>query len=303
MLKRSKNKLKQGEIMNIATGSVVNKQLEELIVGKTICKVVANQNPHSFVWFAMDTARAFTDDKEADDIAQYLTNKRIEHVDVNTGGYGLYNFLYTGKRALMSDIVPRYTYAEEKPAKKHQLLLEFDDGSCLSYSASLGGALFLFEVDKSGDAIGYRSDFPLINTKDFTYEYFKTLMNAAKGKTLSVKQLLATKNRIPGIDNNLLQDILWEAGINPKSKIGTLNEDEIYRIFTAIKTVPSAIIAVGGKDIDKDVYGNYGGFHSRVSRNTVGKPCERCGTIIRKEAYLGGSVFYCPTCQNEKTTT
>lgn len=109
--------------------------------------------------------------------------------------------------------------------------------------------------------------------------------------------MLATKNRIPGIDNNLLQDILWEARINPKSKVETLNEEEIHRIFTAIKTVPSAIIAAGGKDIDKDVYGNFGGFPGRVSRKTVGKPCIRCGTAIMKEAYLGGSVFYCPTCQ------
>ena len=105
------------------------------------------------------------------------------------------------------------------------------------------------------------------------------------------------KYRIPGIDNNLLQDILWEAQINPKKKIDTLNKNEIYRIFKAIKTVPSAIIAAGGKDIDKDIHGNLGKFPCKVSRNTAGKPCFRCGTKIVKEAYLGGSVFYCPICQ------
>jgi formamidopyrimidine-DNA glycosylase len=98
-----------------------------------------------------------------------------------------------------------------------------------------------------------------------------------------------------------LQDILWEARVNPKKKVDTLNKNEIQRIFKAVKTVPSAIIAAGGKDIDKDIYGNYGSFHSKVSRNTVGKPCTRCGakcgTKIIKEAYLGGSVFYCPICQ------
>jgi len=283
--------------MNIATAYIVNKQLEESIVGKTICKVTVNQNPHTFVWFATEPARAFTDDRAAGDVAEYLTNKKVERINVNTGGYGLYIFLHIGKRALMSDIVPRYTNPNEKPVKKHQLLLEFKDGSCLSYSASLGGALFLFETDKNGDAIGYKSDFPLINTDEFTYDFFKALIDKTKGSVLSVKQFLATKNRIPGIDNNLLQDILWEARINPKKKMDTINKNEINRIFKAIKTVPSAIIAAGGKDIDKDVYGNIGGFPSRVSRNTVGKPCARCGTKIVKEAYLGGSVFYCPACQ------
>jgi len=202
--------------MNIATAYIVNKQLEESIVGKTICKVTANQNPHTFVWFATEPARAFTDDRAAGDVAEYLTNKKVERVNVNTGGYGLYIFLHIGKRTLMSDIVPRYTNPKEKPVKKHQ---------------------------------------------------------------------------------NLLQDILWEARINPKKKMDTLNKNEINRIFKAIKKVPSAIIAGGGKDIDKDVYGNISGYKSRVSRNTVGKPCARCGTIIVKEAYLGGSVFYCPACQ------
>lgn len=288
--------------MNIATGYVVSKQLDEVIVGKTVCKVIVNKNPHTFVWFAMEPARAFADDRAANEVAQYLINKTIERVNVNIGRYGIYNFLHIGNRALMSDIVPRYTNPKEKTAKKHQLLMEFNDGSCLSYSATLGGALFLFETDKNGDPIGYKSDFPLINTEEFTYDFFKTLINKEKqkGRTLSVKQLLATKNRIPGIDNSLLQDILWEAQINPKSKIEILNEDEFHRIFTAIKAVPSAIITAGGKDIDKDIYGNLGGYPSKVSRNTVGKPCSRCGTTIIKEAYLGGSVFYCPTCQKMK---
>ena len=283
--------------MNIVTAYIVNKQQEESIVGKKIRNVVANQNPHTFVWFAMEPKQAYKDAKAACDVAKYLTNKTIESVNVNTGGYGLYNFINFGKQALLSDIVPRYKNPKEKYPKKHQLLLEFNDGSFLSYSASLGGALFLFETDKNGNAVGYKSDSPLIDSKEFSYNYFKTLLDNTEGKILSVKQLLATKNRIPGIDNNLLQDILWEAQINPKKKVDTLNKTEIQRIFKAIKIIPSDIINAGGKDIDKDIYGNYGKFPSKVSRNTVGKPCERCKTKIVKEAYLGGSVFYCPKCQ------
>jgi len=283
--------------VNIAMAYVVSKQLEKAIVGKIVKNVVANQNPHTFVWFAMEPKNAFKDAKVASDVAKYLAGKTVESVSANTGGYGLYNFINFGKRALLSDIVPRYIDHGEKPVKKHQLFLEFTDGSCLSYSALLGGALFLFEIDKNGDAVDYKSDFPLITSNGFTYDYFTGLIENTKGKVLSVKQLLATKNRIPGIDNNLLQDILWEARVNPKKKVDTLNKSERQRIFKAIKTVPSAIIASGGKDIDKDIYGNFGRFPCKVSRNTVGKPCARCGAKIIKEAYLGGSVFYCPACQ------
>jgi hypothetical protein len=42
---------------------------------------------------------------------------------------------------------------------------------------------------------------------------------------------------------------------------------------------------------------NFGGYITKASKNTLGKPCKRCGEIIVKEAYLGGAVYYCPKCQ------
>ena len=57
------------------------------------------------------------------------------------------------------------------------------------------------------------------------------------------------------------------------------------------------MIKAGGKDTDKDIFGNCGGYTTKVSSNTLGKPCERCGEPIVKEAYLGGVVYYCPKCQ------
>jgi len=57
--------------MNIAIGYVVNKQLEEWVTGESICKVIGNENPHSFVWFAMESGRAFIDALAADDAIEY----------------------------------------------------------------------------------------------------------------------------------------------------------------------------------------------------------------------------------------
>ncbi len=286
--------------MNLAYARVLDGQLRESVVGKTIRAVVANQNPHSFVWFALEPQRAFRDDSAAPETAAYLTGKTIARSDVQTGGYGLFNFLYVGDRALMSDIAPRYFSPSEKLPKRHQLLILFEDGSALCYTASLGGALFLFRVDENGLAQGYANPFPALLSAAFSYDFFCELIRRSSGKAVSVKQLLATKNRVPGIDNALLQDILWEARVNPKSKIDALDEADFQRIFHAVKAVVPAIIAAGGRDTDKDLYGRFGGYATKASRNTVGKPCARCGEAIVKEAYLGGSVFYCPSCQQEK---
>jgi formamidopyrimidine-DNA glycosylase len=34
-----------------------------------------------------------------------------------------------------------------------------------------------------------------------------------------------------------------------------------------------------------------------MSKNTAGQPCPNCGEPIRKETFLGGSVYFCPYCQ------
>jgi len=34
-----------------------------------------------------------------------------------------------------------------------------------------------------------------------------------------------------------------------------------------------------------------------LSKNTVNNPCPNCGGKIGKEAYLGGAVYFCSSCQ------
>ena len=55
-----------------------------------------------------------------------------------------------------------------------------------------------------------------------------------------------------------------------------------------------------GRDTQTDLYGNAGGYKTILSAKTWKNPCLRCGSTIIKEAYMGGSVYYCPTCQQIK---
>ena len=60
---------------------------------------------------------------------------------------------------------------------------------------------------------------------EFNREYFKSLMDDAKA-SVSAKAFLATKKRIPGLGNGVMQDILFNAKINPRRKTGSLTEEE-----------------------------------------------------------------------------
>ncbi len=42
-----------------------------------------------------------------------------------------------------------------------------------------------------------------------------------------------------------------------------------------------------------------GGYKTLLSAKTYKDPCPVCEGDIIKQAYLGGSVYYCPSCQKE----
>lgn len=288
--------------MSIVENQVISNQLQKSVVGKTIVKTIVNQNPHSFVWFATEPQYAFAPKeisyKQAEQYDKLLVGKEILKSDVLSGS----NYVYVGNRALIfNSLSIRYYGANDKQPKRHQLYLMLDDGSALAFCGSLGGPLFLFEVDEDGWAINGRNDFPSVLSDDFSETFFLDLIKNTDLTKLrpakSVKCFLATKGRIPGLDNTILHEILWEAQVNPKSAMASLEQHDYKRLYAAIKKVFTSAIAAGGLDTQKDIYGNLGGYITKASKNTLGKPCERCGEIIVKESYMGGVVYYCPKCQ------
>lgn len=130
----------------------------------------------------------------------------------------------------------------------------------------------------------------------FDAAYFDRLVAGAK-PNLSAKAFLATQQRIPGLGNGVLQDILFNARIHPKRKMATLGERELDALFGAVKSTLAEMTAVGGRDTEKDLFGNSGGYKVVLSKNTYADPCPVCGGALVKEAYLGGAVYYCPHCQ------
>ena len=109
--------------------------------------------------------------------------------------------------------------------------------------------------------------------------------------------MLATEQRIPGVGNGVLQDILFNAGIHPRRKKSSMSDTDKSRLFKSLKTTLKNMTELGGRDTEKDFFGNNGGYKTILSKNTVKHPCPDCGDLIRKEPYLGGAVYYCPSCQ------
>ena len=114
---------------------------------------------------------------------------------------------------------------------------------------------------------------------------------------ISIKAFLATEQRIPGLGNGVLQDILWNAKLHPKSKISSLNEKSLSELFKSIKYTLNEMAEKGGRDTEKDIYGKSGGYRTVLSSKNIDMLCPACGGAIIKEAYMGGSIYYCSECQ------
>ncbi|HBK85696.1 MAG TPA: endonuclease VIII, partial [Firmicutes bacterium] len=131
----------------------------------------------------------------------------------------------------------------------------------------------------------------------FDLAYFAGLLDE-QGRKKSAKAFLATEQRIPGLGNGVLQDILYQANIHPRRSMLSLTDQELETLFLAIKATLRQMADQGGRDTEKDLFGQPGGYRTILSKNTVNTPCPRCGELVRKEAYMGGSIYYCSGCQS-----
>lgn len=263
---------------------VIARQVTETLGGKRVASAVANASPHKFAWYTGDPT----------EYNERLAGKTVGAAEGVAGNIRI----HVDGMLLVIGAPVRYHTADEKRPKKHQLLVEFDDGTAMSSSAQMWGGFFCFPEGESGGwpdyALAQQRPSPL--TAAFNRAYFDTLFNVDTPK-LSAKAFLATEQRIPGLGNGVLQDILWTARIHPKRKMGELSGREIDAMFAAVKSVLADMVAQGGRDTERDLFWQPGGYKTILSRNTVDTPCPVCGSLIQKEAYLGGAIYYCPGCQ------
>ncbi len=261
------------------------KQVNEALIGKTVKRAEAAHTPHGFAWYTGDP-------KTYDGI---LLGKTVT-------GSDLYNAtlrVHLEDEVLLLSAPPRYHEPGKKLPPRHQLLLEFTDGSAVTCSVQMWGAMFLYKQgdEQSGLPHGYTVSYahtPL--DPGFTRDYFMALMDGCPQK-YSAKAFLATEQRVPGLGNGVLQDMLWNARINPRTKLLDLMQDEKERLYRSTVDTMRAMADAGGRDTERDLFGQTGSYRTICSSKTLESPCPGCGGYFKREAYLGGNVYYCPVCQ------
>jgi formamidopyrimidine-DNA glycosylase len=261
-------------------------QINEIVQGKRIAGVTAAHTPHRLAWYY----------GEPETYADLLVGRTV---GTASPFGGMVEIEAGDARILFGEgVVVRFHYRNKPRPARHQLLIDFDDGSALSASIQMYGGLGAFP-EGGLDNPYYRAarEKPSPLSKAFHRAYLDGIVSGDEAQKLSLKALLTTNQRIPGLGNGVLQDILFNARMHPKRKVSALSEADQGALFRSVKTTLAAMAAGGGRDIELDLFGQPGGYRTILSKNTVGRPCPSCGAAIRKEAYMGGAVYYCPECQ------
>ena len=262
------------------------KQAAKTLSGKKIAHVFNATKPHKFTFYNGDPL----------EYGKLLTGKTIE----SAKGYGMFVDLFLTEGTVISigdGVSTHYAEPGEKIPANYQLLITFDDESFLVFSVAMYGFINVYPdgiIDNKYHKLSKESISPL--TEEYSETLFFKLFTDTK-KDLTVKALLATEQRIPGIGNGVLQDILFNAKIHPKRKISTFTDAQKSNLFGSLKSTLKEMTEKGGRDTQKDLYGNNGCYHTILSSKTWKNPCPICRGTIVKENYMGGSIYYCPHCQ------
>lgn len=268
---------------------VIAVQIAETLNGRTVTDVIANTTPHKFAFFQGDP----------DAYSGLLAGRTVEGAEA-VGGMVKICFSGGARLVFTDGARPKYVAPGGKLPQKHQLLIAFDDESCLVFCVQMYGMLWASAKDGAIAHEYYLTAVgrPNLYSEFFTGEYFARMAADPALQKKSVKALLATEQRIPGLGNGVLQDILLLAGLHPKRKVSTLTEDHIDRLYITLRQTADEMLRLGGRDTESDIFGNSGGYATRLGAKTLGEACPVCGKgTIRREAYLGGNIYYCPECQ------
>ncbi|MFI6251176.1 bifunctional DNA-formamidopyrimidine glycosylase/DNA-(apurinic or apyrimidinic site) lyase [Streptomyces sp. NPDC051016] len=124
---------------------------------------------------------------------------------------------------------------------------------------------------------------------------------ALRRKRTTIKRALLDQSLISGVGNIYADEALWRARIHYERPTAGFTQPRTAELLGHVRDVMNAALAVGGTSFDSlyvNVNGESGYFdRSLDAYGREGLPCRRCGTPMRRRAWMNRSSYFCPKCQ------
>lgn len=202
-----------------------------------------------------------------------------------TQGWLLFNLGMGGELSLVTrDTLP----------EKYRLVFDFDDHTCLAVNFWWFGYAHFVPPDELNSHTLTAKLGP--NALDLTTDGLRAMLKGRRGR---IKSFLLNQERMAGIGNAYIHDILFLAKLHPLRQINTLSDAEIDALAQAIHDGLQPSIDKGGAFYETNLYGQKGDFTMEdiLIGYKEGQPCPVCGTSIEKIKTGSTSSFICSSCQ------
>ncbi|HET7294101.1 MAG TPA: DNA-formamidopyrimidine glycosylase family protein [Vicinamibacteria bacterium] len=185
----------------------------------------------------------------------------------------------------------RFRFAEpgEKDPASLAFALGFGDVELRYLDDKKMGKAYLIVAGDFGAIPALRAGGADILSHEFSRERFVSLLRRRRDQ---VRAFLLDKKALDTIGNAYADEILFEAGIHPKTWCRAIDHDGAVRLHAAIVSVMKAAIdEVARRDEPLDV--KVRDFLKVRLKDT----CPRCGSRLRTAGVKGMDAYFCPTCQ------
>jgi formamidopyrimidine-DNA glycosylase len=179
------------------------------------------------------------------------------------------------------------------PGKVGLLAIDFENGTLLLTEAGTKRQASLHAV-RGREALA-QHDPGGLEVLDASFEQFAA---ALVEENHTVKRALTDPRLFSGIGNAYSDEILHAARMSPFKQTRALADDEIRRLYDAMRTTLSRWVARLQEEAGEDFPEKVTAFREGMAvHGRYRKPCPACGTPIQRVRYAANEANYCPTCQ------
>lgn len=213
----------------------------------------------------------------------HSTSRRGKYlgVEITNGKWLILHFGMTGSL--------QYFKNPEQMPPHPRLLVDFDNGFHLAYdSQRMIGCVEL--VEDWGNFLKAQNLGIDPLDSDFDYSTFKQLL---AGKCSYIKSALTSQDILAGLGNVYSDEILFQAGIHPKTKVDCLDDETLKVLFESIQEVLQEAIA---SQADPQQFPD---SYLLPHRHKDGE-CPHCGKALQTIKVSGRTAYYCPNRQPQR---
>lgn len=256
----------------------IKREIEKKIVGKKITGVIIN-NPRVI---REPSPREFAEGLQGKAVSGAARKGKLLILELSGGKSLTVHLKMTGQ----------FVYPGN--GRSSRVSFRFSDGSILDFNDNrLFAELRLLDDWRSLKFVKELGPDPF----ELSFNQFQALF---KNKKTKIKVLLLDQGFIAGIGNLYAAEILFAGRIAPGRPASSLSEEDLRRLYTAIREILTEAIKHHGSSVDNYVRlsGEQGGFVPYLKvYGREGKPCVGCKGTVKRIAMAGRGTYFCPGCQ------